>query len=557
MRHERTMVVVIGAALVLPALGAGCIGPESTENDDQPGLDTGTTSSALSAFEPVWLLGGQNFSNTRYQPNERLISPRSVAQLTTQFSFQAQSSISATPAVDDRFVFFPDFAGFLFKLDRKTGAQVWSHHISEYTGVPASWSRASPAVTSRLVIVGDQEGKGAHVIAVDAKLGTLSWMTTIDPNPLAIVTQSPLVYGGRVYVGTSSREEAAALDPNYPCCTFRGSVSALDEKTGRILWTTYLVPDNQGQPRRYSGNAVWGSTPAIDPQRGTLYITTGQNYSVPSEVADCVRQRPGDLSCTAADNYVDAIVALDVRTGAIKWGTRLQGPDTWTRACFPTHLDWCPDPAGPDYDFASGPNLFSAKIGRHPRDLVGAGQKSGVYWALDADQGDVVWHTQVGPGGPVGGIQWGSATDGRRIYVAIANILQLPHTLPSGEINHGGSFAALSVNDGSVLWQTADPGGYPDMGAVSVANDVMFGCSLAPTAANQHALDARTGQILWSFAAGASCNAGAAIANGTVYWGSGYTRLGLGTPGNMLRAFTVPRRDRHDFDDNHNRGGDE
>jgi polyvinyl alcohol dehydrogenase (cytochrome) len=551
------LVVALGAALGLPAIGVGCVArPDVTENRDELSLERGTWSNDLSDWVPRWTMGGQNPGNTRNQADEWMISPRSAAQLDTQFAFQASSSISATPAVDDRFVYFPDFGGFLYKLDRKTGAQIWSHQISEYTGVPGSWSRASPAVTSKRVIVGDQDAQGAHVIAVDAKQGTLSWRTTIDPHPLAIVTQSPLVFGGRVYVGTSSREEGAAGDPSYPCCTFRGSVTALDENTGSILWTTFLSPDNQGKPGGYSGIGVWGSTPAIDPQRGTLYITTGQNYSVPPAVAECLQQRPGDLSCLAADDYVDAIVALDVRTGAIKWGTRLQGPDTWTHACFPTQLAWCPNPPGPDYDFASGPNLFSAKLGRRDRDLVGAGQKSGVYWALDADSGEVVWHTAVGPGGIAGGIMWGSATDGARIYVASANVFHIPYTLPSGEINTGGSFAALSVSDGSVLWETADPGGFPDMGAVSVANDVVFGCSLAPTTPNQYALDARTGEILWSFAAGASCNAGPAIVQGTVYWGSGYSRLGLGIPGNMLRAFTVPARALEHFG-NGNSGGDQ
>ena len=206
----------------------------------------------------------------------------------------------------------------------------------------------------------------------------------------------------------------------------------------------------------------------------------------------------------------------------------------------------CPSPEGPDYDFGgSGPNMLGS-------DLIGIGQKSGIYWALNPETGTVVWQTQVGPGSGFGGIEWGTAYDGTRIYVPISNWEYLGYSLqPGGAKVNGGSWAALNPSSGQVLWQTATPGscspavsgyerGCMAMGPASVANGVVFVGSMDvnPRNPTMFALSAASGEVLWSFIAGSSVNAAPAIASdNSVYWGSGYSAMGSGN--NKLFAFSI------------------
>ena len=176
------------------------------------------------------------------------------------------------------------------------------------------------------------------------------------------------------------------------------------------------------------------------------------------------------------------------------------------------------------------------------RDVVGAGQKSGQYWALDPDTGAVRWVTQAGPGGTAGGLQWGSAVDGQRVYTANANSNAVPWTLPNGTTTTNGVWSGIDAVTGQLLWQTAPTfGGVPFGGAssgpVTTANGVVFGCALDPQG-HMYALDGATGAILWTFASGGSCLSGAAISDGRLFWGSGYSFFG--TPNNKLYSFGLP-----------------
>ena len=238
-------------------------------------------------------------------------------------------------------------------------------------------------------------------------------------------------------------------------------------------------------------------------------------------------------NCTSPDDHFDTALALDLQSGHIKWAKRLSGYDVFTLVCLaPRPGVTCPSPAGPDFDLpGSGPNLLP--------NIVGFGQKSGIYWALNPASGDIVWSTLVGPGGVSGGVQWGTATDDRRIYVAIGNSLHKPFTLtPSGQTIDWGSWSALDAATGKILWQTPDPtSGTVDPGAVSTANGVLYAGSYS---GNMYALNARTGRILWSFASGGSVIDAPSIVNGVLYWGSGYGRIPPGTPNNKLFAFSLP-----------------
>jgi polyvinyl alcohol dehydrogenase (cytochrome) len=479
---------------------------------------------------------GQNLQNTRNAPNETKIGPGNAAQLATKWTFITGGDVSATAATDGVTVYFPDWSGNLFAVDAATGLLRWTRPIAVYTGLPGSISRTSPAIVGNTLLVGTQTG--AYLLAIDRRNGNLLWKTQVDTHTAAVITQSPVAAGGRVFVGVASLEEALAASTAYPCCTFRGSMLSLDFATGAILWKTRTVPLG------YSGGAVWGSSPVVDTRRRTVYVGTGNNYTVPEEVKRCANNNPQQAgNCLAPNDYIDAVLALDIDTGRIKWGRRLQGYDAWTAACLglPPGVTWCPGPMGPDYDFGSGPNMFTVMLNGAPRDLLGAGQKSGIYWALDPDTGAIVWNTLVGPGSSLGGIQWGSATDGQRIYAAISNFDHKSYQLqPSGQTIDWGSFSALDAATGRLLWQIPDPvQGSIDIAPVSVANGVAYFCS-ADTVGHMYALEAATGRLLWSFASGGSCNSGAAIVNGSVYWGSGYVQSAPGTPNNKFYAFSVP-----------------
>jgi polyvinyl alcohol dehydrogenase (cytochrome) len=482
-----------------------------------------------------WAIAGQNIQNTR-NANRTKINSGNVKSLKPAWVFTTGSDVSATPTVAGDAVYFPDWAGNLYAVNRKTGALIWSHEISDYDHVPGAFARVSPAIHGNDVIIGDiQSGDaphaGASILSINRHTGALQWITQVDSHPSAIITGSPVFLNDVVYVGVSSSEESLATDPAYPCCSFRGSMVALDINTGKILWQTFMVPDNGGRPDGYSGGAIW-QPPAIDAARGSLYVGTGNNYEVPQDVKNCLAASDpaGQTACFAADDHYDTALALDLKTGQIKWSKRVQGLDVWTVACIsnPNPVA-CPEPNSPDYDLSgSGPNLLDH--------MVGFGQKSGIYWAFNPDNGALLWSSMVGPGATLGGIEWGTATDGQRIYVAIGNGAHKPYPLIDGTSTTGGAWSALDANTGKILWQTADPTGAIDTGSVSVAADVVFAPSYS---GNMNALDARTGQILWAFPSGGSVIDGPSIVDGTVYWGSGYKKISPGVTNNKVYAFEV------------------
>jgi len=481
--------------------------------------------------QPQWTSAGQNNHNTHNAATEHTINTNNVSKLAPKWTFTTGGSISATATVVNGTVYVPDWSGKLWAINAKTGKAIWSHDISDYDGIPGDISRTSPAYSNGELIIGTGvQGvaalQSAYVVALNPRTGAKLWSTKVDKDPATVVTASPTVDNGVVYVGTSSKAEDLSTT-----ATFRGSEEAYDAKTGKLLWKTYMVP------KGYTGGAVWGSQPVVDHKTGMLYIGVGNNYTTPAGVCE----NPTETGCTpsASDNYIDNIMGLNLKTGKIQWNRPTLTADTWT----------VPSPNGaPDYDFGTDPNLYTTTIKGKRTDLIGIGQKSGMYYALDPVTGKVVWKTQAGPGGALGGIEWGTATDGKHIFAQIANGSHVSYTLTSYDgkksTTTGGLYVALDPATGKIDWQTADPqGNYIDDGFVSSANGVMYANSSAPSGNNMYALDGNTGQIKWGFASGGSVWAGASIVNGTVYWGSGYrtNQMGLGYNGNndKLYAFTL------------------
>lgn len=483
-----------------------------------------------------WPSAGRDLSNSRHQSAETQITARNANALRLHWAVSTEGDVTASPALDATHLFFPDSAGYLYKLERTTGAVVWKRRLADLTGIAGDFARATPALSGNVLILGNMSGRlaagvrqGARMLAIDKASGNLLWATQVDATPMSVITQSAVVANGLVLVGLASAEETAAgFMPKAAGWQFqfRGSVVALDVATGAIKWQTYMVPPG------YFGAAVWGSTAAVDVQRNLAYVATGNNYAVPAEAQACLNAGGLPASCLSAANHADAVVALDLTSGAIKWAARGLPQDVWNLGCgliafsIPPN-DNCPPVHGPDWDFAQGPMLLPGS-GPRGSNLVGAGQKSGVFWAFRADTGALAWSTQAGPSGQSGGLQWGSASDSQRVYVAIANsgdtgggMAPKPWQLKNGSTTTAGGWAALDRKTGAVLWNTPDPLGSRAEAAVAVANGVVFGCNLDPVNGHFYALEAKTGKPLWLHPSGGACNAAPSIADGMVFWGSG------------------------------------
>src|SRR5438270_429989 len=322
---------------------------------------------AYASSTPSWSMSGQGITNWRYQPDEHKLTAGNVkSQLGQRWVATLGGDVSATAAVVDGRVYVPDWSGKFTALDAATGAVVWQDNVGSLVGRPGAISRTSPAVSGDSVVFGTQGG--AYLVSLNKNTGALLWKVPLDSHPLAIDSASPTIYDGTVYVGVASVEENGVdCGASLNACYFRGSADAIDLATGALKWKTYTISAAQAAAG-YSGAAVWGSSPAIDVKRHSVYITTGNDYSAPPSVKACATAAGSDLAALAAcepqnnGNYVDAIMSLDLSDGHIKWANKMQGYDAWTTACigFPTA---CPTPAGPDFDFGQGAMLIPTKAG--------------------------------------------------------------------------------------------------------------------------------------------------------------------------------------------------
>ena len=507
-----------------------------------------------------WTTYGHDPANTRNQPDERDITPANASQLALKWVATTSGDVSATPAVSDGGVFFGDFGGTVWKLDANTGAVIWSHAVSDYTGLAGDYARTSPSLDGNVVIVGTN--KTPLLLGVNATTGALIWKTQVNPDLHGTMTGSPQLVGDSVLTGVS------ASGASGPSATFRTDIVSVNALTGAINWESYAVPDNGGNPGGYAGATMF-SAPAIDVADNLVFGTFGQPYTEPPSVAACNLASPNGFfseSCEQPGSYFDSIVAFDLTTGAPRWSYRIIGDAPWHRVCDAQPVAWCLPAAdtpiapasapgrgfGDDWDIGGGsPNVFV--LGG--REVVGFGAKSGVYYLFDAKTGKLLWNTLVGPGGDQGGFEWGSAYDGSRIYVSLTDQHHIPYQLTENGIltSHtttGGSWAALDPATGEILWQAADPQtenlgpptgtvGVWDLGPATVANGVDYVTSMAKVGSDMYALDASDGNVLWSTSAGSSVNAGPAIVNGSVYWGSGYSKSAEGSGNDKLFAFSI------------------
>ncbi|GAB4830263.1 hypothetical protein Ancab_019903 [Ancistrocladus abbreviatus] len=502
-----------------------------------------------------WLNHGGDLRNRRHASKETKISPKTVSKLYLKWKFDAGRDITATPAIYKGNLYFPSWEGYLYALKASNGSLIWKQNLQQLTGVNGTnvlinvnttVARATPTIADDLLIIGITGP--AVVIAVKRATGELVWKTMLDHHPAGLITMSGTYYKGGFYIGTSSEEEETTTPTT--CCTFRGSLAKLDVRTGAILWKTFTLPDNHGKLGGYAGAGIWGSSPSIDKSRNLVYVATGNLYSVPSWVSQCQEEENNQTTPTHPDRCIEpeihseSFLALDLDSGEIKWYRQLGGYDVWFLACNNLSKPDCPIGPSLDADFGEAPMMLTIHVNGTKKDLVVATQKNGFAWALDRDNGDIIWSTEAGPGGVTGGGTWGSATDQKRVYTNIANSDAKNFTLkPSKSTTTFGGWVAMDASTGEIIWSMANPSNATAYGPVTVANGVVFAGSTNGKGPI-YAMNAKTGKILWSYETGATIYGGVSVSRGCIYFGNGY-RVSLGavvpsfTAGKSLFAFCV------------------
>ncbi len=473
--------------------------------------------------------------------------PRAVADLARddikalklKWAFAYPNAVRARsqPAIGWGAVFVGSQDGTVYAFDLETGCVRWT---LRKTAEVRTAIVADPD-TKRLYF-GDVLGRA---YAVDALTGTLLWKTKLDDHANATATASPVLGGGSVYFPVSSLEVTSAADPTYACCTFRGSVSALDPATGAVKWKIYTIPDAPAPHGKTkagaeilgpSGAPVWGS-PAYDAKRGRLYFGTGENYSSP------------------ADGNSDALFAVDARNGSILWRRQLTTGDAWNVGCMMDNEN-CPKENGPDYDLSASPILVDLDEGK---DIIVVGQKSGLAYGIDPQSGEIRWERRLGHGGTQGGIHFGMAAEGRTVFAPVVDMADTRDARNYDVKQRGAGVHAIDAATGDVRWRKfADPaacGGrqFCDPGASAAATATDDAVFVGHLDGVMRAYDNRTGAVLWAYdttksiktitgavaKGGSMSGPGAAIAGRHVVFNSGYG-IYYHMPGNLLLVFEAP-----------------
>lgn len=502
-------------------------------------------SALVGAPIPAWNSWGGGITNNRFQAADAAgIASDDLDGLTLKwaFAYPGASRARSQPLVYGDTVFVGSQRGTVYALDIGSGCARWQYEAGAEV-------RNGPTIgvvngqEDPLVFFGDFE---ARVHAVSARTGQRVWRRDVATHRDATITGSVKFRDGRLYIPISSSEWATAADPGYACCTFRGSVTALDAAHGEIIWNTFAITDVPGETgatnpmgaKRMApaGAPIWNS-PTLDAQRGVLYVGTGEAYTSPASEAS------------------DAVIAIRLSDGAIMWTRQLLSGDAWNMACFIGGGGNCPEENGPDLDIGASTILWHGA----ERDLLFVGQKSGDVYALDPDDaGATVWHRKLGRGGFAGGVHWGMTASHTNLFVPIADTY-FPG-VPDGDAFPG--LHALDPETGQVRWYSpvtdecaedskplCDPG---LSAAATSAGELVFAGGFDGLL---KAYDADSGRVLWqfnSFAAfetvsgepgqgGAIESDGPVIAGGHLLINSGY-QFGARLPGNVLLVFAPQSR---------------
>jgi polyvinyl alcohol dehydrogenase (cytochrome) len=485
---------------------------------------------------PAWNGWGADTSNSRFQQAQAAgLTAADVPKLKLKWAFGFPAGVSANtqPTVVAGRVFIGSDNGFVYSLDAATGCVYWSFENGAIVRNSLTVGPVSGQGNARYAVYfGD--GK-ANVFAVDAQNGRLLWKTKVDDHFVARITAGSKLYNGKLFVPVSSSEEFRSGHPDYPCCTSRGSVVALDANTGKQIWKAWVVPE---EPKPYktmangvtlykpAGGAVWNS-PTVDPTRQAVYFSTG----------DATTDPPAKTS--------DGVMAVDINTGKLLWSFQATENDVFMGGCGgAVKSDACPQVMGPDADIGNSPILKALPNGKR---VLMAGTKGGDVFGLDPDnKGALVFRVNVG-GVPVGtnrggrgSIVWGGAVDNQYVYYGAG----------------GAGLVALRPDTGERAWTftapPAQPGGRG--AALGAAPTVIPGVVFqGATNGMLYAVSAADGKQLWEFntaqtfeavngvptKGGAITSGGAVAVGGMLYIGSGYGISSAASGGNVLLAFAV------------------
>jgi polyvinyl alcohol dehydrogenase (cytochrome) len=566
---SRTFLAMMGPVNVLRAMNDGLMQEQAATLDEQariavaeyltgqrladladaPSAPKCDEHHAFDPRQPPTSLGfGVDRHNTRFHPALKGgLTVEDVSSLELKWAFAYPNAIKARsqPASGGGAIYFGGPDGTVRALDASTGCLRWAFKASaevRHAPVLSPWESGDQQVQPVLYF-GDIL---ARVYAVKARTGELLWSAKVDDHPDATLTGSPVLVGARLFLPVSSLEVVAAMSPAYTCCTFRGSVVALDSVTGAQIWKSHTIDDEPAQVGvtsvgtpilAPSGAPVWTS-PTIDEKRGRLYIGTGENYSSP------------------ADGNSDAIMAFDLETGKKLWVSQQTGGDAWNVGCLMLEEKDranCPEQDGPDYDFGSSPMLVTLPNGR---DVLIGGQKSGAVMAIDPDSGETLWKIQVGRGGIQGGVHFGMAAEGTRVYIPINDMYYEVDAMRYGDdsIRKPGLYA-FDADSGERLWSAptedvcrglldCDPG-------ISQAITAIPGAVIAGHMDGRLRIySAQTGETIWEMntlrdfetvsgataRGGSFSGSGALVSNGMLFVNSGYGIYNH-MPGNVLLAF--------------------
>ncbi len=489
-----------------------------------------------------WNGWGHGIENTRYQP-EPAIRATDVSHLALKwaFGYPGASTVSGQPTIVDGRVFVAS-AGHVYALDAKSGCTYWRYDTDAHAfsaisiaelGALRQVAKPKKAKRGRIdahldvlkppsaAFIGDDKGA---VYALDAERGTLLWKTQLETDGSARILGAPTIYQNRLYVAVGSSESGEVRNATTACCTFRGSVAALDIATGRVAWKTYLL---SGEPRPIAGAAgaqrlgpagvAVAGAPTVDSARDLVYVATGDSFN------------------PALQPTADGVVALDLSSGQVRWSKQLSPSAS--------------EGAGAAGEFTSSPILRPLTGGRQ---ILLVGQRSGEVYGLDPERsGEVLWQWSGAENKALGGIESGMAADHRSVYVAISGLSAEPS-------NPTGSLVAIDMKTGVRHWQTPAPSVACSWPSVSTcAHGQAQAVTVIPGAAFSGSMDGHLraystidGKILWDYdtakdfatvnrvkAGGGSLDqGGATIVNGVVYVNSGSER---GDPGNVLLAFSV------------------
>jgi polyvinyl alcohol dehydrogenase (cytochrome) len=517
----------------------------------------------IKASATDWPALGPDENSSRFQPNPG-IRAADVAKLKVKWAFSMPGG--GQPVVVGDWLFITNRNGKFYALDAKTGCVHWAVEDAQSRTTPmVIRSSISPSGWATFV------GVGKRVVrAFDAQTGKEIWHSESLENHIASnITGTPVVSGDQLFVPLSSGEEVYAMGPNYSCCTFRGSLAALDLKTGQKQWQTYMITEplhptrknaNGIQMQGPAGAPVWAS-PTVDAKRGLVYVVTGDSYTDATTDGD------------------DAIVAVEMKTGKVRWRNQVTTNDNFIVGCSgPIKVANCPTPTGPDFDFGATPILFK----HGAKQILLAGQKSGIVYGVDPDTGRTLWKTAVGAGSPLGGIEWGIGADSKYVFVPISDIGEIFNEIavaagassptPENTVAGKAGLFALDPFSGKIVWNTPAPKA-PCHYAGDRSKDYARGaCVRAQSAAPAimpgivfsgtldgwlRGYDAASGKIVWEFSTTAQTyntvngnpaqpgggidGMGPTIAGGMVYTMSGFNGAArTGSNGvNVLLAFSV------------------